>query len=134
MLLAGGEVCTEPVSLHPRHCRELCYARGEEGELCWVPNIPQLGSSQQVSAPNLSSGCSAEEAANQGMVGMGSEKSPGAEEEVLDFGVQVLRRHYRSWSKKNCKRQAQSTSPCCPEALHFVPGDLAGLLIPLAAG
>ena len=134
MLLAGGEVCTEPVSLHPSTAESFALPGVRRGQLCWVLNIPQLGSSQQVSAPDPSSGCSAEEAANQGMVGMGSEKSPGAEEEVLDLGVQVLRRHYRSRSKKNCKRQAQSTSPCCPEALRFVPGDLAGLLIPLAAG
>lgn len=75
-----------------------------------------------------------EEAASWRMVGMGSEKGPGAEEEVSDLGVQALRRHDRSWSKESCKRQAQSTSPCSPKALRFVPGDLAGLLILLAAG
>lgn len=151
-LLASSKVCAKPISLHSQDCGGLCSAQGEEqGALL---GAKKLGSSQLVSAPphhascppgaraagvpggstDPSSGCRTEEAASWRMVGMGSEKGPGAEEEVSDLGVQALRRHDRSWSKESCKRQAQSTSPCSPKALRFVPGDLAGLLILLAAG
>ncbi|XP_009887468.1 PREDICTED: seizure 6-like protein [Charadrius vociferus] len=45
-----------------------------------------------------------------------------------------VRRRDRSSSQKSCERQAQSPSPRYPQALYFVPGDLAGPLIPLAVG